>query len=197
MSTATLEAPPAVKWPTDRLVTGEELLNHPEWGNCELIRGKVVQVCRPNFEHGVLAAEITFHLRTWSGAKKLGYVASNDSGVFIDHDPDTVRGPDVYFIRGERRPIGRASKGFLDTAPDLCVEIVSPHDKSSELSDKIAQFLAMGVSLIWVIDPKKRTAQVIRQNGTTALIASNGMLTGENILPGFELPLKDLFAALD
>jgi len=196
MPTVILEAPPALPWPTDRLVTGEELLNHPEWGNCELIRGKVVPVCRPNSQHGYLMLEVGAELRSFVKKRKLGTVIVGDAGVYLETDPDTVRGPDVYFISAKKMPINAIPPSFQKLPPELCVEIVSPRDKSAEGKEKIAQFLAMGVNLIWVIDPKKRTAQILRQNGTVSVVPTDGVLSGEDILPGFELALTDLFAAL-
>lgn len=193
---ATLEAtpPPRVR---KRLYTGTDLLNHPEWGNCELIRGKVVPVCRPNYMHGALIGEATGSLRDFIKPRNLGVVVTGDSGIYLERGPDTVRGPDIYFISTNRRPINEAREGYLEVAPELCIEIVSPKDRWTKIVRKVEQFLAIGVKLVWVIDPRMRQAHVYRADGSAAIVRGDGVLSGEQILPGFELPLKDLFAVLD
>src|SRR4051794_15986975 len=106
MSTATIQ-PPKPAPPTDRLVTGEELMRHPEWGPCELIRGKVVPLCRPNSQHGYLMNEIGSELRNFVKKRRLGLVMSGDAGVYLEHSPDTVRGPDVYYISAKKMAMRR------------------------------------------------------------------------------------------
>ncbi len=191
-----LEAPPTSKPPTDRLVTAEELMRHPEWGPCELIRGKVVPVCRPNAQHGFLMSEVGGEIRNFVRPRHLGRVITGDSGVFLEHDPDTVRGPDVYFISAARMPLNGIPPTFQEVAPDLCVEIVSPNDKMWKLKEKVAEFLKFGVKLVWVLHPKTRNARVYRADKSIELISSSGVLSGEDVLPGFTLSLKELFAPL-
>jgi len=186
--------PPAP--PTDRLVSGEELLQHPEWGPCELIRGKVVPVCRPNKVHGVLTSEITIELGIHLRKTGEGIVVSGDSGIFLERNPDTVRGPDVYFVRRERVGEAPLQPTFLEVPPDLCVEIVSPNDRWSEIEEKVRQYLAIKVKLVWVIDPVWKRARVYRLDGTTDIVSSTGSLSGEDVLPGFELSLSRLFSSV-
>jgi Uma2 family endonuclease len=191
---ATLHAPPPQK--RKALVTGADLLAHPEWGPCELIRGKVVSVCRPNPQHGCLTNELAFKLTAHSKKKNLGKVVVGDAGIYLERDPDTVRGPDIFFVRSERVPKGGLSIKYLEFAPDLCVEIVSPNDAWTDIESKVKQFLAIGVRLVWVVDPKRRVARVYRADGMED-ISEDGALSGEDVMPGFSLKLKDLFAALD
>jgi Uma2 family endonuclease len=194
MPTALITAP-EIAFPVDRLVTGEELLRHPEWGPCELIRGKVLRVCRPNNEHGILLGELNYHIGNFVRPRKLGILFCGDSGVYIERGPDTVRGPDLHFIRAEMA--GTIDlKGYLETAPDLCVEIISPNDKWSDVEEKVKEFLGLGSKLVWIIDPRTQDAHVRRANGTRDLIPATGVLTGEDVLPGFKLPLSELFAAV-
>ena len=183
--------------PSGRLVTGEELLQHPEWGPCELIRGKVVPVCRPNSEHGVLMTELAARLWNHVKDKKLGKVFSGDSGVYLERNPDTVRGPDVFYLRAERLPDGRVPEQYMEVAPDLCVEIISPNDTWSDMNEKVDMYFAAGVALVWVIDPRTRKAHVYKHGRDARIIPSGGALSGEDILPNFTLKLEDLFAALD
>src|SRR5437868_4401639 len=101
MSIVVQEQAPSYGRSQPRLYTGADLLRHPEWGSCELIRGKVVRVCRPNFEHGKLAGKMMLAAGNFVEAHNLGSVLTCDSGVYLERDPDTVRGPDVYFISKE------------------------------------------------------------------------------------------------
>ena len=194
---ATLLKPQYSEPPVDRLVTGEELSRHPEWGPCELIRGKVIKVCRPKNEHGLIMTRLSARLSIFVERHNSGMVFTGDSGVYLERDPDTLRGPDIHFLAADRWPGPSALDKFLEIPPDLCVEIVSPSDVRRELDEKIGQYLAAGVKLVWVVDPQSRNARIHRTDGTKTVIPPTGVLSGENVLPGFELPLSDLFAVLE
>lgn len=183
--------------PTDRLVTAEEFADHPEWGPCELIRGKVVSLSNPKPQHGVLSSEVAGLLRDYVRPRKLGLVFVGDAGLFIERDPDTVRGPDVGFISRERMAQQKSLQKYFEFAPELCVEVVSPTDRWTEIVEKVDMFLAMGVLLVWVIDPKLRNAHVYRKGRETLVVEAGGALDGEDVLPGFRLALGEMFAALN
>jgi Uma2 family endonuclease len=195
--TATLIEPMLLEPPADTLITGADLLLHPEWGPCELVGGRVIPVCRPNNTHGYLVSKINIRLGTFIEKNNLGILFSGASGIYLGRDPDTVRGPDLHFVSAERWPGESAWSGYLEIPPDLCIEIVSPNDNWTDLEDKVDQYFDAGVKLVWIIDPKMRKARVRRLRGPETLIPSTGTLTGENILPGFELRLDDLFDALN
>lgn len=183
--------------PTDRLVTAEEFADHPEWGPCELIRGKVVPLTNPKPLHGVLMGEIAFLLQAYVRQKKTGRVFVGDAGVFIERSPDTVRGPDVGYISEARLAKQGSLQKYFDVAPELCVEIVSPTDRWSEITEKVDMFLSIGVTLVWVIDPKLRNAHVFRKGREVLIVESTASLDGEDVLPEFRLPLQELFAAAE
>lgn len=192
MTVAQAKKPP---YPTDRLVTGKEFGDHPEWGYVELVRGKVVPVSPPKKPHGNLVAELTYQLMAFVKKKKLGEVVSGDSGFYISHEPDTVRGPDVYFIRAERVK-NEDSEDYPDTPPDLCVEVVSPTDKWSDVTGKVEEYLTAGVTLVWVIDPSRKKAHIYRKGREPKALDLKGKLDGEDVLPGFTLAMKELFAGI-
>jgi Uma2 family endonuclease len=83
--------------------------------------------------------------------------------------------------------------GFFDGPPDLAVEIISPNDTLAEVAMKAAEYLSYGTRRVWVINPRNRTATVYRPDHEPRLIAENGSLDGEDVLPGFSLALADLF----
>lgn len=192
-----LVLPSSSEPPTDRLVTGEELLLHPEWGPCELIRGKVVRTCLPNKVHGAIMGEMIWSLLNHTKKDNLGFVAGGKSGVFLERGPDTVRGPDIYFIRHERLSEKTLQPTYLEVPPDLCAEIVSPNDRWSDLEQKVTQYLKFGVKLVWVIDAYWKRARVFRLNGTSDIVSEAGALSGKDVLPGFQLPLSQVFSVLE
>jgi Uma2 family endonuclease len=101
-----------------------------------------------------------------------------------------LRSPDVSFVQGSRLSNGVPS-GFLHLAPDLAVEVVSRDDRAADSARKVAEYLSVGVRLLWVIDPETRTAVVYRPRAEPRQ-PENGTLDGEDVLPGFACTLSDL-----
>lgn len=176
----------------DHLVTAEELLAHPEWEHCELIDGKVIFMSPANFDHGAYALNIGSELRGYVKAHKSGTVVGLDVGFILRRKPDTVRAPDVMYYSKDRVPAVGA-KGFNPLPPDLAVEVVSPTDRNSDVSKKIASYLDAGVSVVWVVYPSSRSAQIHRTGQAVVIVNEDGALTAEDLLPGFSLPLTVVF----
>jgi Uma2 family endonuclease len=112
-------------------------------------------------------------------------------GFTLHRDPDTVRGPDVAFVRKERVP-DPIPATFLEFAPDLVGEVLSPNDRPGEVLAKIGDWLDGGARLVWVIDPERRVARVYRADGTEQILGENDQLAGEDVLPGFSCALASL-----
>lgn len=177
---------------TQPLMTAEELLvQQPPHKSTELVRGRMVVREPPSMFHGISSARILYLLAHHVYARKLGVVCA-DTGFHIFTDPDTVRAPDVAFIRAERAADLPAT-GYGRTAPDLAVEILSPGDRRGEVQAKVEDWLTAGVSLLWVIDPKRVTAKVYRADGSIALVSPTGSLDGEDVVPGFRCALTEVF----
>ena len=151
-------------------------------------------MCRPNYTHGALIGEASGMLRDFVKPRNLGTVVTGDSGIYLERGPDTVRGPDIYFISAERRPAKELRDGYLEVAPELCVEIVSPKDRWTKIFKKVEQFLKLGVKLVWVIDPTRNVAHVHRPNGSLTVVGMDAALDGEDVLPGFSCRLADVLA---
>ncbi len=171
-------------------MTAEELFELPDDGmRHELVEGELRTMAPAGAEHGRVALRL--------GARILGHVEEHDLGAayaaetgFVLHRaPDTVRAPDVAFVAAHR--IAR-TRGFAELAPDLVVEVVSPSDRSSEVSSKAAMWLDAGVRLVWVVDPQARLAAVHRPGGLVTVLREDGVLDGEDVLPGFRLPLASI-----
>src|SRR5262245_63656907 len=88
-------------------------------------------------------------------------VIGAEVGFKLASNPDTVRGPDIAFVKNDRVP-SRGGRGYFKGAPDLVIEVLSPDDRPRETREKIDSYLAKSVSLVVVIDPGARTANMFR-----------------------------------
>ena len=178
-----------------RLLTAEAfaLLPHPEDGSQqELIDGVVKTMPPPSFYHGQVCSRIDRKLGAFIEANQLGWITSNDSGVILAREPDTVRGPDLAFWSRQRMP-EPPKTGYPDIAPDLVVEVLSPSDVFPQILRKVQQYLRAGVNEVWVVVPEDRSVTVCR-SGQEQVILSNGeTLSGGAVLPGFSCPVMELF----
>src|SRR2546421_7803335 len=145
------------------LMTAEDLLsiNVPN-KRTELVRGRLVVHEPPGGKHGHVTANLGARLWTHVDLTGAGAVFVGDTGFPLARNPDTVRGPDIACIRTERLPQPIPST-FLEFAPDLVVEILSPHDRPGEILAKVGDWLDAGARLVWVVDPERRVARVERQ----------------------------------
>ncbi len=177
----------------ERLITAEEFLRMPGVGKVdELVRGRMVGVSPTGGRHGKIAVRVGGRIDAHATRTNAGHCTSEQSGYVLSRSPDTVRCPDVAFISRGRCPNGEIPDGFVEGAPDLAVEIVSPSQSASELERKVREYLEAGSRLVWAIYPEERTARVWRADGTTEWVAGDAALSGEDVLPGFALPLADV-----
>ncbi len=195
MSVQRLESPAkAVTKPvcpsTGRRVTADELLAMGE-GRRELIYGEVIEMAPTGFGHGRIEHEIDLHLGVFVQANGLGVICTGDTGFLLATDPDLVRAPDVAFVRRER--VVQTHK-YYPGAPDLAVEVVSPGDSYTEVREKVEMWLAHGTVEVWVADPLRMTVQVFRK-GTEVTLNKGDEIDGGDLLPGFRLPLANIFPA--
>jgi len=137
-----------------------------------------------------VAVVLAAALHAYVHARGLGRVVA-ESGFILERRPDTVRGPDVAFVRRERIP-DPPPQGYAEFAPDLAVEILSPGDRRGEVSEKVADWLRAGTRLAWVVDPARRIARVYRADGSETLVPEDGALSGEDVLPGLTVPLASV-----
>jgi len=147
------------------LLTAEQLLDMSiQDKHVELIKGVLVVREPPGGRHGRIAANVAFELLKHVRANELGVVYAAETGFALSRHPDTVRAPDVAFIRGDRLPSPEPN-GYPELGPDLVVEVLSPGDRPGEVHAKIADWLSASTRLVWVIDPDRRIARVYRQDG--------------------------------
>src|SRR5262249_28109228 len=112
--------------------------------------------------------------------------------------PGLIRIPDVAFLNWDRFPNRQiGTEPIPDLAPDLAVEVLSPSNTEREMERKLQDYFRVGVKLVWYIDPRRRTVDVYPAPDQTTRLTADQILDGGVVLPGFQLPLADLFAELD
>src|SRR5687767_3198613 len=145
------------------LMTAEELLRLPDDGmRHELIRGELRTMPPAGWGHGRHSMRAAVSLDAYVEAHELGEVVGSDTGFVLTRTPDTVRAPDVAFVRRDRLPSSDAQAGYYVGAPDLAIEVISPNDLYAEVNAKVAQWLAHGTRLAFVVNPRRLTVAVHR-----------------------------------
>jgi Uma2 family endonuclease len=177
----------------EHLMTAAELLETPGLGRCELVQGELIRMSPAGFEHGRIAAECAAILCDYVRPRGLGVVTGAETGFHIGHDPDTVRAPDAAFTRAERLPAMRV-RGFFPEAPDLAVEVLEPDERVRKVLTKVQDWLHAGCRLVWVVDPETTTVTVYRGRDQIAVLGSSDILTGDDVLPDFSVPVEEIFA---
>lgn len=162
-------------------------------GRCELVRGRIVLARPTSEEHGGVEGNFYHELRSFVSPRKLGKVRVGEVGIITRRDPDTVRGADVLFISDERYARRGRGRRFLDVAPDLVVEVLSPSESKATLAEKIAEYFEIGVRLVWVADPEERAVRAYRSPQDVRIFGEDAVLGGEEVLPGFSVPVRRLF----
>jgi len=182
-----------------RLLTAEEFLHLPdpiEGGKMELDRGRVVCMSPVGLEHGEIAIDVAFALKTFADAHRLGRVSA-ETGFKLAEDPDIVRAPDVSFVTAGRRPAGAGRRRFVDGAPDLAVEVMSPDDREKDLLAKAGEYLDAGAARVWLVRPAMRSVTVFRAGGEVTTRHETDVLTSDDAgfaAEGFTLAVAAIFA---
>jgi len=171
------------------------LLETPE-GKAELVRGELRLTPPPGGRHGIIWANLTALLHQYVSKTGVGHVFAESSFELVDL-PRTVRAPDVAFVRKERLPAGWMDAARLEVAPELAAEILSPSETAARLDEKLDDYAAARIPLVWVIDPKRRTVMVIAADAPVRWLRAGDTLDAGRIVPGFSCPVSELFAGLD
>jgi Uma2 family endonuclease len=175
------------------LLTGDQLFAMGDIGPCELVRGKVVWAKPASMRHGSSTGNFYHELRSFVEPRKLGTVAVGEVGMYTEHDPDTVRGADVIFISSDRLARAEAETGFLRAAPDLVVEVVTSPSTRAKARKKVPEYFACGVRLVWIADLLRRSIYAYRPTGDVRTFQEGDLLPGDDVLPGFTVPVARLF----
>lgn len=177
---------------TTQLLTADELARMADDGvRHDLIEGELVEMSRPKPRHGRVAARLIRLIDGHAQAQQLGDVFT-EAGFVLARNPDVVRGPDVAFVAARRLQDDDLDE-YIDGAPDLAVEIVSPNDNAADLRELIDLYFVAGARLVWVVYPMFRTIEVYRPDNSATVLRADDSLDGEAILPGFSAPVRALF----
>src|SRR5207244_10932747 len=122
---------------------------------------------------------------------RIGVVLAAETGFRLRRDPDRVRAPDVAVILYANRPRETIGAGYLEGAPDLAVEVVSPNDTADEVAEKVADWLSAGTSAVWVVYRGPRI-EVHRADGRVQRLGAEHEVDGADVLPGFSMRVRDL-----
>jgi Uma2 family endonuclease len=177
----------------ERLMSAEEfaaLPNPPDGSRQELVKG-VIQTMPPvQGRHGYVAAKITRKVGNFVDDNRLGWVVV-ESGVILERDPDTVRGPDVSFYSIDRHP--EPPDRYFEIPPDLAVEVLSPDDRRSKVREKIREYVSKGVKVVWLVDPEQKIVTVYTGSLRGVEYDETDSPDGGDVLPGFTCKVGDFF----
>jgi Uma2 family endonuclease len=183
--------------PTPGTATERDLIevNGRKQGLCELVEGTLVE--KPmGFEESVLAALLIFYLGNFVVHRKLGILTGE--GGMMRLFTGLVRIPDVAFIARTSFPNGKRPKGPVPAiAPDLAIEVLSKGNSKAEIAKKLREYFESGTRLVWLVDPKTRSVRVHTSPSDSTRLDADSTLDGGAVLPGFRLPLADLFPLAD
>lgn len=171
------------------LMTAEELMNlEDEPNRHELIKGELLTMPPPKFEHGVVSANLVMILGQHVRANRLGQICT-ETGYYLERDPDTVLGPDVSFVSNDRdlRP-----EGYYPGPPDVAIEVLSPDDRKSYVERKLAIWLETGTRSVWLVNPRRRTVEVISSLSDRRTLHETDELVDDTI-PGFRIKVSEIF----
>ena len=192
MTVATIPQMTTRTKPRAKLITGEELLAMGDIGSCELIDGRIVRMNPIGRSHAYVAANLSMALNQFVRQHKLGEVLVGEIGIFIQRKPDRIRAADIAFV-STKRLAQTTESGYLKTAPDLVVEIISPSDRWQDVRDKLEEYFAIGVYRVWIAEPDNRDVLVYSASTEMRKFGEGDMLVGEGVLDGFTLPVAELF----
>lgn len=179
---------------TTELMTAEELLASPNTGSrSELIKGELRTMPPAGMKHGKYAMLFSIPLGQYILEHKLGMVYAAETGYIVARNPDTVRAPDLSFVRQETLDRYGEPDSYGPYAPDLAVEVISPNDVYLEVEEKVFEWLEAGTRMVITINPRKKTVTVYRSLLDVKILTENDVLDGEDVVPGWQMPLKKLF----
>ena len=173
-----------------------KILGSPEYVDriVELVEGEIIEMSKPSGLHGQITFLLSLKIGNYVVDNGLGIVTAAETGFILERNPDsgdTIRGLDIAFISSERGPRVLPDR-LMDIAPDLAVEVISPSNDAADIRRKIGQLLEAGTALVWIIYPDLRIVDIHRRDGAITLNAAD-TLSGGDVLPGFEVPVSDIF----
>lgn len=178
-----------------KLMTADELFEMPDDNSrSELVRGELKRMSPAGEEHGRIGMELAIPLGYHVKKNNLGKLYLAETGFLIQTNPDTVRAPDIAFVRMQRIKETPKAKSYWLGAPDLAVEVTSPGDTVREVEEKVTEWLEAGARMVWVISPKLKAVTVYRSLTNIITLTEKDTLDGGEVVPGFQIPIAEIFA---
>ena len=162
-------------------------------GKRELVLGEVLELTPPGWRHGLIQARIAHLVRDFVQESATGQFVTTECGFKLTIDPDTVRAPDIAMVSAARAAGFEEEAGYLQLAPDLAVEVVSPSDSFTDVEAKARMWLEHGTRAVWVVDPDSRRVLIYEPGRDRRDLSEEGTLDGGEVLPGFSAPVPRLF----
>ena len=176
------------------LTTADQLFARPNDGNrYELVAGELRMMSPSGWKHGEVVGALHTLLGVHIRSNRLGKIFGAETGFRLAENPDTVRAPDIAFIAKEHLPAQEPKEGFWPGVPDLAIEVLSPSDRTGQVTEKLQAWLAAGVLQVWIVDPHLRSITVYRSATDARLFTSNQQLDASDILPELTLDLCEVF----
>jgi Uma2 family endonuclease len=174
--------------------TEAELMALPRDGHkYELVNGELQMSPAGSFGHGDLILVLAARLVPFVKANKLGVVFDGQTGFWMKSG--NMRSPDLSFLGKERlKALNLQPHTFVPGAPDLAVEFLSPSERESEVAAKAGDYFGSGCRLLWIVNAAEKTARIYHSATPDKLLKSGDSFDGENVVPGFAMPLDELFA---
>lgn len=175
----------------------EDFLALPDSIAYELVDGKLVER-QMGAESSAIAAAIIAVLRQFLRGKRIGYVFDSEASLqCFQDDPKKLRRADVSFVQRGRFPNGEIPRGQILIVPDLVVEVISPRDRAEAVHDKVNEYIAAGVPLVWVVYPSSRTVTIHRPGtavaGPMTRLSATDAIGGEDVIPSFSCRVAEFF----
>jgi Uma2 family endonuclease len=176
----------------DRLYTAQDLATMPDDGKVyELHNGVLIEVARSKYGQSQLAAWLIHLILSFVEQQGLGGETTGADGAAVLNEFNT-RIPDVSYISAERVRI-QDRDSYIQGAPDLAIEVVSPSNSDLEMQPRAAEYLLAGARLVWIVNPSRKTVDVYLPHGTRTVFSADDVLDGGDVLPGLALSLRKVF----
>ena len=193
-------APPSVlpPLPGERLLTVADLAALPAELPSgpvlyELDNGRLSFMPPPGNDHGAVENKFAGSFLYEGEKRGHGKARCGEVGIVLWRNPDRVVGADAVFITNASLPLRESPEGYLETIPELVVEVMSKNDSLAAMIRKVADYHRAGVRVVWVADPIARTVTAYRLNQPPQMFQATDILTVEDIIPGFKLPVAEVF----
>ncbi len=158
----------------------------------ELYRGEIIEMPPPGEKHGILCSYISSLLWQYMKKRGSGGVSSNDTGLLVEEDPDTVRSPDLM-VFAESKPIDEMSDQYPKRIPKLIIEVFPPTVRANALLERIGQYFQRGVPLVWVIYPQDHSVSVHSLGKEPRVLKGDDEVFAGEVLPKCRFRVAEFF----